>query len=178
MSRAAVKTKSKSVPQPIQTREQAVAAIASIGSVSRMIAQIAAEADNTVAEIAKKKDADLAPLRDQLKQLNGEVQSYCEAHRDELTHDGRVKFHDFGTGRIAWRQRPPKVTVRNAESVILALKSLGLHRFVRVKEEVNREALLADPASARAIAGVSVQSEGEDFIVEVTELANSEGRVA
>jgi phage host-nuclease inhibitor protein Gam len=44
-----------------------------------------------------------------------------------------------------------------------------------VKEEVNKEALLAEPEIAGTVAGVSIGSPGEDFIVEPfeAELAQS-----
>lgn len=36
---------------------------------------------------------------------------------------------------------------------------------LRVKEEVNKEAMLAEPDVARTVAGVTVGSAGEDFVI-------------
>ncbi len=89
------------------------------------------------------------------------------SQRASLTGDNKVKFADLGTGKISWRLRPAKVSLRGkVEEIVERLKSLGLHRFVRVSEEVNKEAMLGDREAARAVSGVSIASEGEDFIVE------------
>ncbi len=178
MSTTSTRRKSKSVPQAIQSRQEAVAAIARIGVVSRLVAQIVGDADNQVAEIAKKRDADTVELKAELKRLEDGVTVYCEANRRFLTNDDRVKFHEFGTGRVSWRARPPKVAIKGVEVVIAACRSLNLDRFIRVKEEINKEAMLAEPAIARSIQGVTIQSEGEDFLIEVTELGNSDARAA
>ena len=49
--------------------------------------------------------------------------------------------------------------------VIENIKSWGLFQFLRVKEEVNKEALLADPNNAKAIAGVSIRENEEEFVI-------------
>ena len=51
-----------------------------------------------------------------------------------------------------------------------ACKAMGLHRFVRVKEDLARDVMLAEPEVARGIAGVGVSSEGEDFVIEPAEV--------
>ncbi|MEC9342674.1 MAG: host-nuclease inhibitor Gam family protein, partial [Pseudomonadota bacterium] len=70
---------------------------------------------------------------------------------------------------------PPRVTVRGQDAVIEALRAIGLGRFIRIKEEVNREALLAEPDVARSVAGISIGSEGEDFVVEPFEEELTDG---
>jgi phage host-nuclease inhibitor protein Gam len=49
------------------------------------------------------------------------------------------------TGEIGWRLRPPKVVVRGVEAVLDKLKRMGLDRFIRTKEEINKEAILNEP---------------------------------
>lgn len=93
------------------------------------------------------------------------MQGYCEAHRDELTDGGRVKTASLITGEVQWRQRPPSVSVRGAESVIETLKRLGLSRFVRTKEEVNKEAILNEPDNVRGVAGLNIVTGVEDFVI-------------
>jgi len=51
---------------------------------------------------------------------------------------------------------PPSVSVRGAESVIDTLKRLGLGKFVRTKEEVNKEAILNEPDEVRGVAGLNI----------------------
>ena len=45
------------------------------------------------------------------------------------------------------------------------LLRMGLGRFVRVKNEPNKEAMLNEPDAVRGIAGISIVSGLEDFIV-------------
>lgn len=169
------KPKARALTRVPQSREDAVWTVGRIGTLRREIMARKAAADEQIRIIGEKVEEALQPLSDELKQLEAGVQAYCEAHRLTLTAEGRVKHHDFGTGRVLWRMRPPKVSIRGVDVVIEACKALGLTAFLRVKEEINREAMLADPERARLIAGVSISSEGEDFIVEPVELETAAG---
>jgi phage host-nuclease inhibitor protein Gam len=55
---------------------------------------------------------------------------------------------------------------RDVDGLIARLKSLGLARFVRTREEPDKEAMLAEPDVARAVPGVRIASAGEDFVIE------------
>lgn len=59
------------------------------------------------------------------------------------------------------------MTVRGGEAVIDAIKAMGLgERFLRIKTEINKEAMLEDRKTAAAIRGITIGSDGEDFLVE------------
>ena len=92
------------------------------------------------------------------------MQTWCEAHRAELTASGG-KTVNLITGEVSWRQRPPSIAVRGAEAVLESLRTLGLHRFIRTKDEVNKEAMLNEPELAATVAGVSVIKGKEDFAI-------------
>ena len=162
--------KAKAMKRVPQGREDAVWTVGRIGTLRRDIQARKAAADEQIRTVGEMVEGALAPLAEELKQLEEGMQAYCEANRLTLTGEGKVKFHDFGTGRVAWRQRPPKVGIRGVDAVIEGCKRLGLTRFLRVKEEVNRDAMLADPDAARQLAGVTNSSEGEDFVIEPVEL--------
>lgn len=164
------KAKQKALARVPQTREDAVWQVGRIGTLRREIAARKAAADEQLKTIGEQVEQALTPLTEELAELEAGLQAHCEANRNALTNDGKVKFHDFGTGRVSWRLRPRKVTLRNVEAVIEGCKKLGLKRFLRTKTEINKDAMLADAARARQIAGVSISSEGEDFIVEPAEL--------
>ncbi|OCP17393.1 MULTISPECIES: host-nuclease inhibitor Gam family protein [unclassified Ensifer] len=172
--KAALKNKSKALSRVPQSREDAVWAIGRIGTLRRLIAQRKSEADEVIRKAGEELETNTADLVAELGEHEKGVQTWCEANRLSLTSDGKVKFHEFGTGRINWRQRPPKVAIRGVETVIEACKKLGLKRFLRVKEELNKDAMLADPDKARQIAGVSISSEGEDFVIEPAEIETSQ----
>src|SRR5690606_1658109 len=101
--------------------------------------------NDALSKLREQYELQAKPWSDQIAELTKGVQVYCEAHRDELTNSAKVKSHTFASGEVKWRMRPPSVAIRAADVVIEALKSLKLGRFVRTKEEVNKEAILADP---------------------------------
>lgn len=164
------KTKAKALSRVPQSREDAVWAIGRIGTIRREIASRKAVADEAIRQAGEVLERDTADLMTELSEHERGVQTWCEANRQALTHEGKVKFHDFGTGQIKWRSRPASVSIRGVETVLEAFKKLGFKAFVRVKEELNKEAMLADPDKARAVAGVTIKSEGEDFLIEPTEI--------
>ncbi len=45
------------------------------------------------------------------------------------------------------------------------LRALGLERFIRNKEEPNKEAMLADPKAVSGISGITIITGVEDFTV-------------
>lgn len=164
------KPKAKAISRVPQSREDAVFAIGRIGTLRRLIAQHKATAAEAIRLAGEKLEQDTAELMTELAEHERGVQTWCEANRNALTNEGKVKFHDFGTGQIKWRSLPASVSIRGVETVIEACKSLGLKAFLRVKEEINKEAMLADPDKARTIAGVTIKSAGEDFLIEPTEM--------
>lgn len=171
----AKKTRTRGVNLPVpQNRDDAADAVRMIGERNRELARIEADMNDRLALIKQEAEALAAPLRDDVLALTEGLKVFAEANRDGLTNGGKVKFADLGTGKISWRLRPAKVTVRGLEAVIDACKKLGKHKFLRVKEEINKEAVLASPDEARMIAGISIGSEGEDFIVEPFETNLSE----
>ncbi|MGV1939500.1 host-nuclease inhibitor Gam family protein [Agrobacterium sp. 22-211-1] len=168
--KSALKKKSKAISRVPQDREAAVWAIGRIGTLRRDIAAKKALADEAIRMIGERLENDTADFAAELAEHERGVQAWCEANRMILTGNDKVKFHDFGTGTVRWRSLPASVSIRGAEAVIEALKSLGLKAFIREKEEINKEAMLNDPDKARTVAGVTIKSEGEVFAIEPLEL--------
>ena len=125
-----------------QTRDQAAAAIAEIGTINRELARITADMNDELAAIKERYEQAADPLRQKSEALTNGVQTWAEANRDTLTQQGKVKTAALTTGEILWRMRPPSVRVTGAEAVLDALRRLGLKRFIREKEEVNKDAIL------------------------------------
>lgn len=147
-----------------QSRDEAVEYIAEIGRIQRQRQRIEADMNDRIAAIKQEFELRAKPLGDDIRQLTNGVQTWCEANRDSLTQGGKVKFANLASGEVKWRMRPPKVGLRGIETIIEACKKLGLARFVRTKEEINKEAMLAEPELAQTIAGVSI-TQGEDFVI-------------
>ena len=147
------------------TREDAARAIREIGDLQRQHLRAKAEMNDAIAAITERWQPHLDALVEQVQMLQAGVQTWCEAHRDELTQAGRVKTANLVTGEVQWRQRPPSVRVTGAEAVIDTLERLGLAAFVRVKKEVNKEAILNDPAGVAGVAGIHINQGIEDFVI-------------
>lgn len=164
----ATKLKTPAQVYASQSRDDVQADIRQIGDLQRERMRLHADLNDRVAILSAAAAPALKVLDDGIAKLQGGVHTWCEAHREELC--GKGKSANLITGEVAWRLRPPSVRVSGAEAVIANLKTLGLVQFVRVKEEVNKEALLNEPDKARAIPGISISEGVEDFSITPFEL--------
>lgn len=62
-------------------------------------------------------------------------------------------------------KKPDSVNLKGVEIVIETLKKLKLDRFIRRKEEVNKDAILADKEAVKGITGISIVSGKETFSI-------------
>lgn len=148
-----------------QTRDDCAAMIRTLGDRLRDIAREELQMNDAIAVITAERQPRIDALREQTKGLTSAIQTWCEANREALTDGNKVKFANLITGEVTWRARPPSVRVQSADAVIETLQRLGLDRFVRTKEEVNKEAILNEPDAVRGVAGITVVSGVEDFAV-------------
>lgn len=149
-----------------QDRDEADRAVAELGRVRREIVRAETVMNDEIAAVRERHENYAAPMQARAAGLLDGLEAFAAANRMALTAGNRQKFAQLPSGVLRWRTRPPRVTVRLPEAAIAALKALGLSRFVRVKEEVNREAILNEPEAVAGVTGISVASAGEDFVVE------------
>lgn len=147
-----------------QTRDEVNQAIADIGVAQRERERIQAAMNDDLANIRARYEEAAKPHAERIQALTQGVATWCEAHRDELTKGGRTKTAKLATGEVSWRTRPPSVNVRGKEAVIAALRKLGLDRFLRIKVDVDKDAILRERAAIEGVRGLSI-SQKEDFIV-------------
>lgn len=148
-----------------QTLDDCAADIRRIGDLQRQLVVAQAEMNDAIAEITERFQPVLQQLQEQIKPLQAGVRVWCEGHRDELTRGGKTKTAGFVTGEVQWRQRPPSVSVRGAEAVMNSLCRSDLSRFLRVKTEINKDAILNEPEAVRGIAGITIVTGVEDFVI-------------
>lgn len=157
------------VKQPAKLRftsiEQVQSAIKEIGDLSREHTRLTTEMNDSIGAISEKYAPLLKSLNDEIEPLQKAVQEYCEAHRETLTENGKTKTVNLVTGDVQWRTRPPSVSIRGVEAVLEHLQRFGLDRFIRNKQEINKEALLNEPETAKGIAGITIKQGVEDFII-------------
>lgn len=173
--KAKTKTTASTLPIP-QDDSEARSVLREIGDLQRQIARAEHDLNDAIADLQEKFGAQVEPLRDLVEAKTRGLEMFAAANRDRLTRGGKVKFFRFSTGEISWRNRPAKVSLRKVEQVIAEIKRLKLgHQFLRVKEEIDKDAMLAARDLAQTIAGVTIGSDGEDFIVEPFETELQEG---
>ncbi|MCJ8142936.1 host-nuclease inhibitor Gam family protein [Ancylobacter sp. A5.8] len=164
------KTLAVNLPVP-QCTEDATTAIADIGGLNREIGRLSADANDQIADINRALADKVLPLQERVTALTEGLKVWAEANRAALTNGGKVKTANLVTGILSWRNLPPKVGLRKVEDVIAAITRMGLgKKFLRTKQEVDKEAMLKDPEKARTVPGVTVGSAGEEFIVEPFEV--------
>ncbi|XXQ69425.1 host-nuclease inhibitor Gam family protein [Neisseriaceae bacterium B1] len=93
------------------------------------------------------------------------IQAYAEQHRQDLTNNGKTQTVKLLSGSLKWRKKPASIQIDGELSQVLAeLRRRKLARFIRVKEEINKTALLAK----RPIHGIAIADGGETFSIEIT----------
>ncbi len=157
-----IKTPAADYPVP-QEKPEAVRDIGKIGQLQRQRTRIETAMNDKLAKIKEEYEAKAAPLSANISALAKGVHTWCEANRDELTDNNKVKFANLPTGKVNWRKKPPKVNLSKVEDVIARLEKLGLTQFIRTKPEVDKEAILKTPDLVEGIKGIKVKSDGEEF---------------
>jgi phage host-nuclease inhibitor protein Gam len=176
MATPARKVKSTAARHPVpQSRDAVNEAIRRIGELSRERARIEADMNDHLAALKESFEEQSQPLTAEIEGLRDGVQTWCEAHRGQLL-PGAAKTAAFPAGEVAWRVRPPKCVIKGVEAVMDLLRRMALERFIRTKEEINKEAILNEPEAVHGVPGISIE-QGEDFIItpyesELTEVAS------
>ncbi|MDF1566227.1 MAG: host-nuclease inhibitor Gam family protein [Deltaproteobacteria bacterium] len=148
------KLKAPEIDTP-QTLEAAEEALGELGRLQRQVDEIQRRMNDKLAKIKEEHEAKAAPLTEELERLFKGLQAWAEAHKTSLLQ-GKEKTVRLGTGELGWRTSPPSVSLSKIGVVIEALKLHGLERFLRTKQEVNKDAILADPEAVEGIKGISV----------------------
>ncbi len=164
------RTKTEVNKQIPTSRQDLVDKIAELGRQERTRAKIEVEMNNSITRIKQRYEEEVEPVNKAIKTLTSGINAYCEVHRDELTDNGKVKTVNLPSGTIAWRKCPPSVRLTKPDIVIELLKKKGLSRFVRIKEEVNKDMILSEQAAVTGIKGIAIVKEKEELSIEPFEV--------
>jgi len=135
----------------------------------RKIEAIKATLNGKVEELEAKAGEEAKPHSEKIDELVEGLFVFAEGRREELTEEGKVKTVKLPTGFFGWRSTPPAVSLKNIKAVLKKLKELGLKRFIRIKEEPDKEAMLKEPEVAKSVKGVSI-TQYEEFFIKPLEL--------
>ena len=159
------RTKSATLTIRAQSREETELLIKELGDAQRELQRLTTEQSDEIGAITERYSPAIQSAKEAVDMRHKAIQAWCESHRDELTKNGKQKTGYFNTGEVQWRQSPPSVRVMKADQVIENLKLLGLVQFIRTKEEINKDAILLDPATASTVSGITIKAGVEEFNV-------------
>mgnify|MGYP000222180265 FL=1 len=165
MAKKATRIKTDTFAVRYQTRDEVEVAIKEIGDLNRELERLAIEQNDKLAAITEEYAPLMNEVKEKTKPMMDAVQAWCESRRDELTQNGKTKTGTFNTGEVQWRVRPPSVGIRGVDSVLDSLKMRGFTQFIRIKEEINKEAMLNEPDTAASVPGVTIKTGVEDFVI-------------
>jgi phage host-nuclease inhibitor protein Gam len=180
-----------------QTREDAEAEMRQLGRLRIQVSEINNELKRASQILIQKAEDDAEKINAEIKILEEGLSLYAAAHRSELTDGNKSKKGKMLSGYFDWRSLPEKVSLRGVDLVVQRVRdavlqahgkaaveaesgdaekarehadtALKLEGFLRVKTEINKEAMLAAPSLAKAIKGVTIKSAGERLEIVVFE---------
>lgn len=127
-----------------------------IGMIDREVGLIEASANEEIDRIKAKSKEAAAPLFDKKAGLELAIKEFCEANRAEFA---KVKTKALTFGSVGFRQST-RIIVKRVVDTLQALKDLGLTTCIRVKEDIDKEAMknLSSETLAEVGAGLKTQN--------------------
>lgn len=154
----------------LETLEDVNLAMRDIGLWQRDLDAIDTQANKEIAEIKTKASKAGEPLRDKISATVAKIQAFAEYNKDDYFVDRKSVDLSFGT--MGWR-KSTSISIKKTTTLEL-LKKLKLDKYIRVKEEPNKETMaeLDDDTLASVDAVRKVKN---DFFVEAkTEEVNKD----
>jgi len=159
----------KEAVAPIRTRAEAEAIVAAVADLTVEKLGLAADMDGRILSIKKYFAPLLKRSNDELAAAVAQLNGWANANPGEF---GKARSIEFPAGVIGWRTGQPQLKTQRGwdwDRVLQALKFEHQCGYIRVKEEVNKEALLNTRVALGedwlAFFGLKV-SQAESFFVE------------
>ncbi len=136
-----------------------------LGKLKAKLNKIKADADLSINKIKEQRKGKEAPLKEEVERIVGTILHFLMYNR-KLFISPRSWKHAFG--KIGWRKvREDKLKVTNTERALASLKEQGLDDCIRVKEEVDKQALYRKGHDVIAgIDGISFPEEDEEPFID------------
>jgi phage host-nuclease inhibitor protein Gam len=151
-----------------KTREELEGLVGQIADLINHERLLKVQMDDALLEIKSRYEAHFAGVKERLAVLLPQVEAWAEAHQDEF---GKQRSLTLLHGTIGWRTGNPTLKTIAGwtwDRVLEAVRTAA-GNYIRSKEEVNKQAILADrvilgPEGLRALGVKVVQA--DDFFVE------------
>jgi phage host-nuclease inhibitor protein Gam len=109
------------------------------------LAKKEAEMNQKINKIKEEFDEKTKELRYVIDTTSGEIEAFCNNNKKDFEKN-RSKEYQFGT--IGFRTSPPKVAILNrkynTKTVLELIKRVFKSAYIRVKEDLDKESILAD----------------------------------
>lgn len=139
-----MKNTNRMKPSPLATRAEYLETVAELATLETTKRRILAERDAAIQRVTLDFAARLAPITERIKGKFALAEAYAEEHRAELLPPD-AKSVKTTLATFGWRKGNRKVVLMSRvseEDAIAKLKALRLDGYVRLKEEVARDAIL------------------------------------
>ena len=156
------KIKSPAINAPA-SKQEAEQMIAQIGYLQRQHGDVERRMNDELEQVKAKHAPEAAALNGQIESLVRGVHAWAEANKTSLLKP-RSKTAKLSSGEVSWRTSPPKVSLSGKAVIIESLKKFGLTQFLRTTEDINKEAILADPEGVDGIKGITIKQD-EQFAI-------------
>lgn len=160
-------TKKSVVPMP-QNLNEAAEFVRGIGKAERDIEQANNEMNALLEAVKQPFIEQVGQHQHHLATLVEGLYAYAQGNRFQLTDGDKKKTVTLPTGTFSWRMTPKSVLIKGKNSVLAKLKELKLDRFIRIKEEVDKEAILKDEGMVASVDGITIE-QCEEFVVKPAE---------
>ncbi len=161
MAKAKQAKATKTAPA-IRTQEEAELVLSELGTIQRAVKAVELEMNDKMSVLKAKYEAEAQPMNAAIEEKTAMLYDWAEENKALILRDGS-KTAKLATGELSWRTTPPAVRFKSADTVVDNLKRLGLERFVRTKEEPNKEAILTEPDAVKGVAGITI-TQSEMFV--------------
>lgn len=148
-------------------------ALLEIGKAESVVAKKEAEMNGKIQKIKEQYDTDTEEQRNKIDEYKKRVESFCNANKGDFT---KQRSNPLPHGVIGFRNNPPKVVQLSkkwtVKSSLEFLKKLFNGKYVRTKDEMNKDQILGDYAagivddSKLAAAGIRIDND-ETFFIEI-----------
>lgn len=139
-------------------------AIKELGEVQRDLAITKAELDEQISNLQNAYSKLIDDLSKKEDDLTQQITAFCNKNFQLIFKDGS-KTAKLITGEISRRKKPNSLLVENLELALAQLKEKKLECFIKVKEDLNKSALLNSPETIAEIEGIEIQTGLESLII-------------
>jgi len=131
------------------------ATLREIGEVGRDIGLLESAQNEEIDRVKKETKEAAAPLMDRKSALELSLKEFCEANRGEFA---KAKTRVLTFGSVGFRLST-KVMIKRVADTLQALKDLNLRSCIRIKEELDKEAMKNLSTETLAEVGASLKTE-------------------